>query len=86
VQVCLEAMGCHAGAGDRLILSAYNTLQALLMTPDRVSFVLATTTKREAVPIRRLEPSTACHHQHNIRGLRPPIHHGSKRWFVVHEP
>jgi len=23
VQVCLEAMGCHAGAGDRLILSTY---------------------------------------------------------------
>ena len=21
-----------------------------------------------------------------IGGLRPPIHHGSKRWFVVHEP
>ena len=21
-----------------------------------------------------------------LGGLRPPIHHGSKRWFVVHEP
>jgi len=24
--------------------------------------------------------------QKPLGGLRPPIHHGSKRWFVVHEP
>jgi len=30
VQVCLEAMGCHAGTGDWLILSSYNTITPVL--------------------------------------------------------
>jgi len=40
MQVCLEAMGCHASAGDRLILSTYNTRIATL--PSCVETMLIT--------------------------------------------